>query len=98
MTVTCVDQCGGGVWVSVRLFLQAITPHTAVRVETRAVAPHTDTSTAHRLGPELEAGSQEDEMRSSSIHFGKAFGSQHPVAWHWKVASPAIQNPRSQPY
>ena len=98
VTVTWVDQCGAGVAVRVLLFLQAITPQTAVRVETRAVAPQTETSTAQRLGLEEEAGSQEEEIRSSSIHFGRALGSQHPVAWHWNVSSPAIQNPRSHPY
>ena len=84
-------------WVRVLLFLQAITPHTAVRVEMMAVATHTEMRTAQRLVPAPEAGSQE-LMRFSSMHLGRALGSQHPVAWHWKVSSPAIQNPRSHPY
>ena len=81
----------------VLLFLQAITPHTAVMVDMMAVATHTEMRTAQRLVPAPAAGSQE-LMRFSSIHLGRALGSQQPVAWHWKVSSPAIQNPRSQPY
>ena len=96
VTVTWVDQCAGALGGGVLFLRQARTPQIAMMADTTAVAPQTESKTAQREVPPVS--SDQVLSRFSSMHFGSAFGSQHPVAWHWNVSTPAIQKPRSQPY